>query len=260
MDGAHSHSGGGGGAHSHGDSGTSSGAGPEVAGFGFVLGVAIGVFSGGTVFIGQHVYEAVHHVDVMAIHDDWLALFFTIGIALILGAGGSLLLLLAVINRSGGLVAAGCAAIILAGVCGLLLAPRFEARVIERSPTDPSKLRPAASIRRLVPKRVRLECVESCQRGRISNTSAVRFAVVGISNVYDRLCRDGYSEEWTSNYGPVVIQASGDRDHDCDERYSEISAIVPQRSGPWLIRWRLKDPTGKVALSSMYRVVIERSS
>ena len=136
----------------------------------------------------------------------------------------------------------------------------LEARVIERSPTDPSKLRPAASIRQLVPKRVRLECVESCQKGHISGTSTARFAVLGISNVYDRLCRDGYSEDWTSNHGPLVIQATGDPDHDCDERYSEISAIVPKRSGPWLITWRLKDPTGKVALSSRYRVVIKGNS
>jgi hypothetical protein len=41
---------------------------------------------------------------------------------------------------------AGCAAVVLAAICGLVLAPGFESRVIEKSPTDPSKLRPPESI------------------------------------------------------------------------------------------------------------------
>jgi hypothetical protein len=265
MDGGHSHGGDGSGAHSHGYGGGSSGASPQVAVIGFVLGIAIGIFTGGATYIGQHTYEAMYPVDIVHIHGDWAALFFTIGVAIIFGAAGSLLLIVAISKHSGGALAAGCAAIVVAAACWFVLAPRYEVRVVERSPTNSSSLRPAAAIRQVVPKKVRLSCddIDNCKNGRVFSHSTISLTVHGISStLYDQLCTAGYSDEWRSNQRPIMDSADRNcnwygRPWSTENLQAEFDS--PQHPGRWTVTWRLKDPTGKVVASSTYKVAVARN-
>jgi hypothetical protein len=271
MDGGHGHGGGGDGAHSHGGGGASYGCSPAGLGGFMLFFVGLSLLIGGATFLGHHVYEATHPVHVTEVHGDWTGLFFNLGLAIFLSVVGILLLLAAVVARRGGVLVAGAIALVLAGICGLVLAPHFEAKVIERSPTNPSQLRPPASIRQMVPKRVRLRC-DACPNGRIgiAGYDAIDLTVHGMLNtVYHRLCIDGYSDEWTSYNHPLMSSADKTIDevyHHCYEYSSGstqskdigISAPFPQHPGRWTVTWRLKDPTGAVVLSSNYTVAVQQ--
>jgi hypothetical protein len=269
SDGGHSHGGGGGGSHSHGGSSVAA-PGGLIGGAVFATALVLGIEAVG--WVGQHVYEATHPVHIVLVAGDWGSLFINVGLAVLLGAFGALLLIGGAIGRSLVLLLVGCVSLAVAGLCGLVLAPHFEAKVIERSPTDPSKLRPPAAIRRMVPARVTLRCMDHCQHGRVEAASSVSLRVSGMSiAVYKRLCGAGYADEWTSRNRPLM---SSD-EQTTDEAYSsscldysahnpygkEIEALakVPNRPGPWKITWRLRDPTGTVVRSATYRVVVKHA-
>jgi hypothetical protein len=265
MDGGYGHGGGGGG--SHGGSGYSVGC-PLGAIVTFVvLGLASEYLWKFAVWLGKYVYETRTPVNIEQAHGDWYKLFLSIGFAILLGAVGILLLGCALIKRPRRkLAAAGYILILMAAICWLALAPRFEMRVIEQSPTNPSKLRPPASMRKMVPKRATLTCDDLCQGENVSKASTVRLVVPEVSSsLYDQLCSDGYSDEWASNNRPIMYSTEKTIDqvyHRCSEYgndYGKVSILVnvPERLGPWPVTWRLRDPTGKVVLSSSYRLVVK---
>lgn len=100
----------------------------------FFTGLAIVFALQGVGWVGQHVYEATHNVHIAKVAGDWGSLFFNIGLAVILTPLGILLLVGAAIARKLSVLAVGVVAIVLAAVCGLVLAPHFEAKV-SGSPT-----------------------------------------------------------------------------------------------------------------------------
>jgi hypothetical protein len=188
-----------------------------------------------------------------------------------LGAVGVLLLIGGAVSSRGSTLAAGGILLVLAGVCGLILAPHFESKVIERSSTDPSKFRSPAAVRQMVPKRVSLKCVDDCPHGLVAASSAVSLRGHGMPiKVYRKLCGAGYTDEWTSRNRAVP---STD-EKTVDEHYStscldysrlnlygkdiEVIAKAPTH-GPWKITWKLKDPTGRVSISSAYTVEVKPS-
>ena len=266
MSGSHSHSGGGGGSHSHGGG---SGVGPETLVVSVVISavVVLGVEAIG--WLGQHIYEATHPVHIVYVAGDWGSLYLNIGLSAVLGAVGILLLIATAISRKVGLLVVAGISLASAGACGLLLAPHFEAKVIERSPADPSRLRPPAAVRQMVPRRVSLRCVDGCRNGRVSDHYSVLLQVHHMPiGIYKRLCSAGYADEWAGKSRPLVSYGG---DKTLDEQYLdcnaydrmdpdskdiEVRAAIPGRAGAWRMTWRLKDPTGMVAASSTYSVVV----
>jgi hypothetical protein len=236
-----------------------------------VLGLALEYLWKFAVWLGQHMYEVKTPVHIEEAHGDWYKLFLSVGFAILLATAAGILLLVSALSRRPrrGLAAAGCISILLAAFCWLVLAPRFEARVIEKFPTNHLKLRPPAAMRKMVPKHATLTCDDLCQSGKASNSSTVRLLVSEVSSsLYDQLCSAGYSDEWTSNNRPLMYSDEKTIDHvyqRCSEYgndYGKVSVLVhvPQRLGPWTITWRLKDPTGRVVLSSRHRLVVKADS
>lgn len=138
MSGSHSHSGGSGGAHSHGGGGDG-GPGELIAGLvGGVILVVLVVAMKGVIGLGQFAYDTTtHHPHIAKVSGDWGSLFIDIGLSLIFLGIGVLLLIMAAISRKRTTAGLAVAVLALAGFLGLILAPKFSAKVARLPPSAP---------------------------------------------------------------------------------------------------------------------------